>query len=99
MTDLSVAMVRETAHPGVEAMARSVAIVSGLIREPDQWPDAVSPEHQHGCRELALLYMRDLAAALPVLADGLAYQVHFDWLTPDREELYPHDDDGDHAGS
>lgn len=80
-------MTEPTEHQGLESLAASIAMASGLIRDAEQWPDEVKESgHRHGCRELALRYMRVLASALP---DSPFLQMDAGpWLTPTHEELY-----------
>ena len=94
MTKVEHLLVAPTDHPGLESLAASIAMVSGLIRSAEQWPHGVVESgHKHGCRELALRYMRVLASAAPDRLVTNKSQPLQAYLDPDHEALYPDADD------
>lgn len=82
MSDVDRPLTKPTASVPLETLAASVAIVSGLIRDAADWPDKVDEGHAHGCRELAVRYLR----ALDSLGGGWELA---EFLNTDYDHLYP----------
>lgn len=65
MADLSASLSEPTEDQAVEALARLLAMQSGLVRDPDSVEEfaKLPPPARHGCRELAQAYAKVVRAA------------------------------------
>lgn len=89
--DVQMVMVDPTAHRGLEALAYTIASMSGFCRDEEGF-GSMPNEAKHGCRELALRYMNVLGAHAPVPTLVLEPDAIRMWLTPEARHLYPDQD-------